>query len=91
MNHWSQQQGQRPPYEMERGYYDLRGGSADRALLVIVHRIAHQTDQAQISINRILEVNATAQANTADILRLDELQDDTQNHIEALQRQVNHA
>lgn len=92
LNHWSQQEGLRPPYGMARGYYELyRGDSANKALPVIVKRIARQTDQAQISINRIIEVNAIAQTNTADILHLDELQDDTQNHTKALQRQMNDA
>ena len=77
---------------MERGFYNLsRGGLADRALPFIVHRIARQPDLAWILINQILEVNAIVLANTADILHLDELQDDTQNHTEALERQVNDA
>ena len=77
---------------MARGFYNVsEGGTADRALPVIVNRIARQFDQSRMSINRILEVNAAAQANTADILRLDEMQDDTQHHTEALQRQLNAA
>ena len=92
INHWSRQDGQRPPYGMQQGFYNVsEGGAADRALPVIVNRIARQFDQSRMSINRILEVNAAAQANAADILRLDEMQDDTQHHTEALQRQLNAA
>lgn len=77
---------------MAREYYNLTdGGTADKALPIIIRRINRQTNQARISINRILKVNATAQVNTADILRLDEMQEDTDQHTIALQRQVDAA
>ena len=89
INHWSRLDGQRLPYGMARGFYDdSKGGTTDKALPVIVHRIACQADQARISINQVLQVNVAAENNVADILRLNELRDDTQHHTEALQRKV---
>ncbi|CAI9281787.1 unnamed protein product [Lactuca saligna] len=73
---------------MAREYYNLTdGGTADKGHPII----NRQTDQARILINRILEVNATAQVNIADILRLDEMQEDTDQHTITLQRQVDAA
>ena len=92
INHWSRQDGQRLLYGMAKGFYNVsRGWIADRDLQVIVNWIARQADQGRISINRVLQVNTVAQVNTVDILRLDEMQDETQHHTEALQRQVNAA
>ena len=51
-------------------------------------KIAHQTDQARISINRIREVNVTTHINRADILCPDGLHDETRTHTGALQGQM---
>ena len=70
---------------MCRDFYDLsNSGSADRALPVIVHRIAHQTDQARALINRILEVMVASQQNAANIHHLDRDHDETRHHIDML-------
>ena len=48
LHHWSRQQRQRPPCGIEKGFFDLfEGGSADRALPIIAHRIARQTYHAR--------------------------------------------
>ncbi|CAI9260729.1 unnamed protein product [Lactuca saligna] len=69
INHWCRDEGIHPPYRMAREYYNhINRGTADKALPIIIRRINRQIDQARISINQILEVNATAQVNNADIL-----------------------
>ena len=83
--HWRRQQGQRPTYGMCRDFYDLSNkGSANRALPIIIHRIAHQTVQARVSINRILEVTTTSQQNAANIHHLDKDHDETRHHTDML-------
>ena len=74
IHHWSRQQGLRPPYGMCRDFYDIRdGGSSDRALPVMVGKMANQSYQSGVQANRIREVNVEVQVHTADIRRLDML------------------
>ena len=74
---------------MERGFYNLdRVGSIERALLVIVHRIARHGEQARTSANHIMEVAATIEVTIVHLRRLDEDHDQTRNHTKAFQEKV---
>ena len=58
IHHWSQQQGLHPPFGTCQELYDVSGGSsADRALPVIVGKIANQTYQSGVQAVRIREIN----------------------------------
>lgn len=86
---WSHQQGQCYPFGMNRDIYNISNeGSAERALCIIVHRIARQTDQVTISVKRILEANTATQDNTTNLHRLDEDHGQTRNHAVELQREM---
>ena len=70
-------------------FYNVSGGgSADRALPVIVGSIATQNYQSDMQAARIREVNAATQGNAADIRHLDGLHESTQLHTGTLQSQV---
>ena len=57
--YWSRQQGVRPLFGMCQEFYNVSGGgSADRALPVLVGKIATQTYQLDMQAARIREVNA---------------------------------
>ncbi|KAL7608232.1 hypothetical protein Lser_V15G12309 [Lactuca serriola] len=87
--YWSRQQGVLPPFGMCREFYNVSGGgSADRALPVLVRQIATQTYQSDMQAARIREVNAATQGNAADIRRLDGLHESTQLHTRTLQNQM---
>ena len=89
LHHWSQQQSLRPPYGMCRDFYDVRGGgSADRALPVMVGKLANQCYQSGVQANRIREINVEVQVHTSDIRRLDGIQDHAQLQSEAFQAQM---
>ena len=92
LHHWSQQQSLRPPYGMCRDFYDVRGGgSADRALPVMVGKLANQCYQSGVQANRIREINVDVQIHTADINRLELMQNDIHIRAEAFQAQANAA
>ena len=89
LHHWSQQQNLRPPYGMCRDFYDVRGGgSADRALPVMVGKLANQSYQSGVQASRIRDVNVEVQVHTSDIRRLDRIQDNAQLQTEAFQAQM---
>ncbi|KAL7610703.1 serine/threonine-protein phosphatase 4 regulatory subunit 2-like [Lactuca sativa] len=86
---WSQEQGQPHPYGNEKGFYNLdRGGSADRALPVIIHHIARHDQRIRASTNQIMEVGATAEVTTARFRCLDQDHDQTRNRTEVLQQEA---
>ena len=61
LKQWSREQGQRPPYDMKRGFYNLNnGGSADRAFPIMVRRIANKGAQARANASQLLDIRATA-------------------------------
>ena len=63
---------------MEQSFYDLsRGGSADRALLVIVHRVTRHKEQRSVNTRHLMEVGATSQVNFVRIRWLDDDHDRT--------------
>ncbi|KAL7609814.1 hypothetical protein Lser_V15G14034 [Lactuca serriola] len=89
IHRWSREQGQRPPYGMQWGFYDLsRGGSADQALPVIVHRVTRHEEQTRINTRHLMEVGATSQVNSVRILRLDDDHDRTRDRTELLRREM---
>ena len=89
LHHWSQQQNLRPPYDMCRDFYDVRGGgSADRALPVMVGKLANQSYQSGVQVSRLRDVNVEVQVHTSDIRRLDGIQDHAQLQTEAFQAQM---
>ena len=78
IHRWSREQGQRPPYGMERSFYDLsRGGSADQALLLIVHRVTRHEEQTRVNTRHLMEVGATSHVNSVRICLLDDDHDRT--------------
>ena len=89
LKQWSREQGQRPPYGMARSFYNLRnGGSADRALPVMVRRIANQGEQARANANQLLDIGATAAVTSVRLRRLDEEHDQTMEHTFSLQKDI---
>ena len=57
--YWSRQQGVRPPFGMCQDFYNVSGGgSADRALPVIVGTIATQNYHVDQQAARVREINA---------------------------------
>lgn len=82
----SLEQHQRHPYGMEQGFYNLHiGGSVYRALLVKVCRIAFHGEQAQASVNQIMEFGDTTKVTAVHLLHLDEDHDRTRDLTEVLQ------
>ena len=70
---WSQEQGQTIPYNGDRSFYNVsEGGSADRVLPIMVHRVARNEIQGRTTLNRISEVDANSGVNTVRIRRLED-------------------
>ena len=77
---------------MEQGFYDLRnGGSADRALPVMVRCIANPGEKAKVNANQIMDVDATAQITVVRLHRLNEEHDQTIKHTFSLQKDITDA
>jgi len=73
LNRWSDEQGQPLPYFGDRSFYNVsEGGSADRALPVIIRRIARNVEQGRAAIDRVMEIDANSGVNTVRIRRLEE-------------------
>ncbi|XP_052621764.1 uncharacterized protein LOC128127340 [Lactuca sativa] len=86
---WSREQGQRPPYGMQWDFYDLsKGGSADRALPVIVHHVTRHEEQTRVNTRHLMEVGATSQVNSVRIRWLDDDHDRTRDCTELLRREM---
>ena len=86
---WSREQGHHPRYGVERGFYNLsQGGSADRALLIMVRHIARQGEQARAITDQVMEVGTTTKVTAVLLRHLDEHQDQTRDHAEALQKEA---
>ena len=64
------------------------GGLAERARLIIVCRVARNDDEARASINQVLEVGATSLTNVVHLHHLNNDQELTRNHTDALQRKL---
>ena len=74
---------------MCRDFYDVsRGSSADRALPVVVGKLANQAYQSGVQANRIREVDIRMEENATDIYSLDMLQGNAQLHTNSLQEQM---
>ena len=73
LNRWSDEQGQPLPYFGDRSFYNVsEGGSAERALPVIICRIARNVEQGRAAIDRVIEFDAISGVNTVRIRRLEE-------------------
>lgn len=65
LNRWSDEQGQPLPYFGDQSFYNVsEGGSADRALPVIIRRIARNVEQGRAAIDRIMEIDANSGVNS---------------------------
>ena len=89
LNRWSDEQGQPLPYFGDRSFYNVsEGGSADRALPVIIRRIARNVEQGRAAIDRVMEIDANSGVNTVRIRRLEEDMERTRRTNETLQQQL---
>ena len=89
LNRWSDDQGQPLPYFGDRTFYNVSdGGSADRALPVIIRRIARNVEQGRAAIDRVMEIDANSGVNTVRIRRLEEDMERTRRTNETLQQQL---
>ena len=89
LNRWSDEQGQPLPYFGDRTFYNISdGGSADRALPVIIRRIARNVEQGRAAIDRVMEIDANSGVNTVRIRRLEEDMERTRRTNETLQQQL---
>ena len=87
LNRWSDEQGQPLPYFGDRSFYNVsEGGSADRALPVIIRRIARNVEQGRAAIDRVMEIDANSGVNTVRIRRLEEDMERTRRTNETLQQ-----
>ncbi|KAI3499632.1 hypothetical protein L1887_35436 [Cichorium endivia] len=76
-------QGPVPPYGMN---FDLRnGGSADRALHVMIGRINRQEERIRATSSQVMDVGATAEVTAARLRRLDEAHDHTSGRVDSLE------
>nr|KAJ0215360.1 hypothetical protein LSAT_V11C300147180 [Lactuca sativa] len=81
LKQWSREQGQHPPYGMARSFYNLRiRGLADKALPVMVRRIANQGEQAKANASQLLDIVATVAVTAVRLRRLDEEHNRTIEH-----------
>ena len=89
LNRWSDEQGQPLPYFGDRTFYNVSdGGSADRALPVIIRRIDRNVEQGRAAIDRVMEIDANSGVNTVSIRRLEEDMERTRRTNETLQQQL---
>ena len=89
LNRWSDEQGQPLPCFGDRSFYNVsEGGSAYRALPVIIRRIARNVEQGRAAIDRVMEIDANSGVNTVCIRRLEEDMERTQRTNETLQQQL---
>ena len=89
LNRWSDEQGHPLPYFGDRTFYNVSdGGSADRALPVIIRRIARNVEQGRAAIDRVMEIDANSGVNTVRIRRLEEDMERTRRTNETLQQQL---
>ena len=73
LNRWSDEQGQPLPYFGDRTFHNVSdGGSTDRALPVIIRRIARIVEQGGAAVDRVIEIDADSGVNTVSIRRLEE-------------------
>ncbi|CAI9260222.1 unnamed protein product [Lactuca saligna] len=73
LNRWSEEQGQPLPYFGDRSFHNVsNGGSADRALPVIIRRIARNVEQGRAAIDQVMEIEANSGVNTVRIRCLEE-------------------
>ena len=89
LNRWSDEQGQPLPYFRDRTFYNVsEGGSADRALPVMVCRIARNVEQGRATIDRVMEVDANSGVNTVRIRHLEEALKGTRGTNDTLRQQL---
>ena len=74
---------------MAHSFYNLRNeGSTDRALPVIICRIANQGEQARANASQLLDIGATTVVTVLRLRRLDEEHDRTIGHTFSLQKDI---
>ena len=89
LNRWSDEQGQPLPYFGDQSFYNVsEGGSADRALPVMVRRIARNVEQGRAAIDRVMEIDANSGVNTVRIRHLEEALEGTRRTNDALRHQL---
>ena len=89
LNRWSDEQGQPLPYFGDRTFYNVsEGGSADRALPVMVRRIARNIEQGRAAIDRVMDIDANSGVNTVRIRHLEEALEGTRRTNDALRQQL---
>ena len=70
---WSQGQDQPITYDGDQSFYDLsNGGSADRILPIVVHRVARNEIQGRTALHQITEVVTNARMHTLRSIRLED-------------------
>lgn len=86
LNTWSHQQRIRPPYGMGRHFHDISDGtSADRALPVMIGRIARHDTEIRATMEQTLAAGAQQHETEARIRQMDEEQGHHRDQIRSLQ------
>ena len=81
--------GPTPLWVNNRSFYNVsEGGSADRALPVMVRRIARNVEQGRAAIDRVIEIDANSGVNTIRIRHLEEALERTRRSNDALRQQL---
>lgn len=89
LNRWSDEQGQPLPYNGDRSFYNIsKCGSADRALPILVRRIAQNLEQGRAAIGRVAEIDTNTGVNTVRICHLKESMERTGRTNGALHQQL---
>ena len=89
LDRWSREQDQPLPFNGDRSFYNLsEGGSADRALPILVRRISRIGEQGRTTIHRTEENDANTGVNTVRIRQLGLAHGRIVNRNEALQREL---
>ncbi|KAI3492743.1 hypothetical protein L1887_42595 [Cichorium endivia] len=74
------------PYGMSHDYFVLsEGGSADRALPVMIGRISRQEERIRATSSQVMDVGATAEVTVARLRRLYEAHDHTSGRVDSLE------
>ena len=86
----SHEQGQPPPYNGDRSFYNLNeGGSPDRVLPILVRRVARNVEQGRTNFNQAMEIHANSGVNTVRLCHLNDEQELTRTHTDAQQIELN--
>ena len=90
LNKWSHEQGQPLPYNGNHNFYNLdeRGGPTDRALPILIRRVAHNVELGVATLQRTMELEADSDANINRIFNLEVAHGRTMRDNEALQQEL---